>query len=161
MSQRSKLQHSREPWKHQARQRADDHRSLRKELARIKQERAHHKPALNAAEARLHHYESGQAARLVHTKADVIAFALTLFLEARLSFRAVSRVLESLADVLGLKRAPCPQSVINWVMRLSIVRWPSAAPLSGSALRAAPFSHGWIWLLDSRITLGAGKILAL
>jgi hypothetical protein len=161
MSQRSKLQHSREQWKHKARQRADDNRYLRKELARIKQERDHHKQALNAAEARLHHYASGQAARLVQTKADVIAFALTLFLEARLSFRAVSRVLESLADVLGLKRAPCPQSVINWVMRLSIVRLQSAAPLSGSALRAAPFSNGWIWLLDISITLGAGKILAL
>ena len=63
--------------------------------------------------------------------------------------------------MLGLKRPPCPQSVINWVMRLSIVRLQSAALPSGSALRAAPFANGWLWLIDSSITLGAGKILAL
>ena len=63
--------------------------------------------------------------------------------------------------MLGLKRPPCPQSVINWVMRLSIVRLQSAALPSGSALRAAPFSHGWLWLIDISSTLGAGKILAL
>ena len=63
--------------------------------------------------------------------------------------------------MLGLKRPPCPQSVINWVMRLSIVRLQSAALPRGSALRAAPFSNGWLWLIDSSITLGAGKILAL
>jgi hypothetical protein len=54
MSQRSKLRHSREQWKHKARQRADDNRYLRKELARIKRERDHHQQALSAAEARLH-----------------------------------------------------------------------------------------------------------
>ncbi len=46
-------------------------------------------------------------------------------------------------------------------MRLSIVRLQSAALPRGSALRAAPFSNGWLWLIDIRITLGAGKILAL
>jgi hypothetical protein len=161
MSQRSKLRHSREQWKHKARQRADDNRYLRKELVRIKRERDHHQQALSAAEARLHAYERAPASRVVHTKADVIELALKLFLEARLSFRAVSRALKSLADVLGLKRPPCPQSVINWVMRLSIVRLQSAALPRGSALRAAPFSNGWLWLIDISITLGAGKILAL
>ena len=103
MSQRSKLRHSREQWKHKARQRADDHRYLRKELARIKRERDHHQQALSAAEARLHAYERAPASRVVQTKADVIELALKLFLEARRSFRAVSRALKSLADVLGLK----------------------------------------------------------
>lgn len=161
MSQRSKLRHSREQWRRKAGQRATDNRYLRRELARIKQERDDHKQALHTAEARLHHYESGQAAMVAPTKVDVIELALKLFLEARLSFRAVSRVLGSLTDVLGLKRAPCPQSVINWVMRLSIVRLQSAAPLSGVTLSAALFSNGWLWLIDISITLGAGKILTI
>ena len=79
MSQRSKLRHSREPWKHTARQRADDHRSLRQELVRIKRERDHHQQALSAAEARLHAYERAPASRGVQTKAEVIELALTLF----------------------------------------------------------------------------------
>jgi len=160
-SPRSKLRHSREPWKHQARQRADDHRYLRTELARIKRERDQHQQALSAAEARLHAYERAPASRVVQTKAAVIELALQLFLEARLSFRAVSRALKSLADVLGLKRPPCPHSVINWGRRLSLVRLQSAALPRGSALRAAPFANGWLWLIDIRLTLGAGTILAL
>ncbi len=79
MSQRSKLRHSREQWKHKARQRADDNRYLRKELARIKRERDHHQQALSAAEARLHAYARAPASRVVQTKADGIALALTLF----------------------------------------------------------------------------------
>ena len=50
MSQPYKLRHSREQWKHKAQQRADDNRYLRKELARIKQERDRHKQALKAAQ---------------------------------------------------------------------------------------------------------------
>ena len=79
MSQRSKLRHSREQWKHKARQRGDDNRYLRKELARVKQERDRHQQALKAAEVRLRDYESGQAAMVVQTKVDVIELALTLF----------------------------------------------------------------------------------
>jgi hypothetical protein len=95
------------------------------------------------------------------TKGDVVWMALKLFIEARISFRAVSRVLHSLAAVLGLKRAPCPQTVINWVMRLSIVRLQAAATLRGSILSAVPFSNGLIWMIDISITLGAGQILAV
>jgi len=79
MSQRSKLRHSREQWKHKARQRADDNRYLRKELARIKRERDHHQQALSAAEARLHTDERAPASRVVQTKADGIELALKLF----------------------------------------------------------------------------------
>ena len=161
MSQRSKLRHSRAQWKHKARQRGDDNRYLRKELARVKRERDHHKQARQAAEARLRQLESRQGALVAQTKGDMVWVALKLFVEARISFRAVSRVLDSLAKVLGLKRAPCPQTVINWVMRLSIVRLQAAAPLRGSSLSAVPFSNGLIWMIDISITLGAGQILAV
>lgn len=39
MSQQSKLKHSREQWKRKATERAEHNRYLRKELARIRQER--------------------------------------------------------------------------------------------------------------------------
>lgn len=161
MSPLSKVRHSRNQWKSKASQRATGNRYLRRELVRAKRERDEHKRARQAAEARLHDYENREAAVAVRTKVDVIEISLKLFLEARLSFRAVSRALGCLTLVLGLKRAPCPQSVINWVMRLSLVRLQSATAFGQSPLRADPFTNGSIWLIDISITLGAGKILAI
>ena len=161
MSQPSKVRQSRNQWKSKASQRATGNRYLRRELARAKRERDEHKRARQAAEARLHDYENRKAAAPVSAKVDVIEISLKLFLEARLSFRAVSRALGCLALLLGLKRAPCPQSVINWVMRLSLVRLQSAPALGELPLRADPFANGSIWLIDISITLGAGKILAI
>jgi type III secretory pathway component EscR len=45
----------------------------------------------------------------------VVWISLPLFLEAPSSFRAVSRVLTLLPHALGIQKAPCPQTVINWV----------------------------------------------
>ena len=80
---------------------------------------------------------------------------------ARIGFRAVARVLSLLAWALGIKKAPCPQTVINWVTRLAIVRTQSARLLKGLPLRQVPCSNGLIWLIDSSIGLGTGKILAV
>ncbi len=62
---------------------------------------------------------------------------------------------------LGIKKAPCPQTIINWVIRLSIVRLDSARPLRGLPLSQAPFTNGLIWMIDLSIGLGSGKILAV
>jgi len=97
----------------------------------------------------------------VRPKVDVVGLALNLFLEARISFRAVCRVLTLLASDLGITRAPCPQTVINWIIRLSIVRIESARGLRGLPLAQAPFSNGLIWMIDVSIGLGSGKILAV
>ena len=80
---------------------------------------------------------------------------------ARLGFRAVSRVLSLLAWALGSKTAPCPPTVINGVPRLAMVRTQSARLLEGLPLRQAPFRNGLIWLIDSRMGLGPGKIWAV
>jgi hypothetical protein len=80
---------------------------------------------------------------------------------ARLGFRAVSRVLSLLAFSLGITKAPCPQTIINWVTRLSIVRIQSARMLQGVAVSLAPFSNGLIWMIDISIALGSGKIVAV
>ena len=161
MSQWSKVNHSRHQWKGKAKQRGDESRYLRKQVARVKAERDEAKRALKEAQERLRQLESHVQGVAVRPKVDTVWIALRLFLEVRISFRAVSRVLSLLAADLGITKAPCPQSVINWVMRLSIVRMESARELRGLPLSHAPFSNGLIWMIDLSIGLGSGKILAV
>ena len=161
MSQLSKVNHSRHQWKAKAKQRNDHNRYLRKQLARVKAERDQAKQNLKAAHTRLRQLESQAQAVAVRPQVDVVWLSLQLFLEARISFRAVCRVLSLLAPALGIKRAPCPQTVINWVIRLSIVRIESARGLRGLPLAHAPFSNGLIWMIDLSIGLGSGKIVAV
>src|SRR5262249_61960826 len=102
-----------------------------------------------------------KAGRPTRLKADLVWVALTLFAGARISFRAVSRVLRLLAHWLGLGKPPCPQTVINWVIRLSIVRMQSVRLLQGVSRRLLPFTNGLIWIIDTSITLGTGKLLSV
>ena len=161
MSQLCKVKHSRNQWKAKAKERSDHNRYLRKQLARIKAERNRAQQSLKETQLRLHQLES-QAQRVgLRPKVDVVWLSLQLFLKARISFRAVCRVLSLLACDLGIHKAPAPQTVINWVMRLSIVRIESARDLRGLPLSQAPFSNGLIWMIDLSIGLGSGKILAV
>jgi len=161
MSQLSKLRHGRTQWKHKATQRANQNRYQRKQLARVTHERDCAATALKETQARLRQFESQSQGLVVRPKVDVVLLALQLFVVARIGFRAVSRVLSLLAWALGIKNAPCPQTVINWVMRLSIVRLEAARRLKGLPLRQAPFTNGLIWMLDVSIGLGTGKMLAV
>ena len=161
MSQLSKVRQSRNQWKHKATQRAEQDRYRRKQLARVKHERDRATTALKEAQARLRHLEAQSQGLAVQDKVDLVFFALQLVFVARIGFRAVSRVLSLLAVALGIQKAPCPQTMINWVMRRSIVRLQSARMLKGVALGQAPFSHGLIWMIDVSIALGAGKIVAV
>src|SRR2546422_4651165 len=122
MSQLSKVKHRRDQWKHKATQRGAHNRDQRKQIARITVERNRATQALKAAQARLHQLESQPQGLVALPKVDVVLLALQLFFVARIGFRAVSRVLSLLALALGIKKAPCPQTIINWVIRLSIVR---------------------------------------
>ena len=161
MSQLSKVKHSREQWKHKATQRGARERYQRKQIARLTAEHHRTTRALTAAQARLRQLESQPQELVALPKVEVVFLALQLFFVARIGFRAVSRVLSLLAWALGIKKAPCPQTIINWVMRLSIVRIEAARSLKGLPLRQAPFTNGLIWLLDLSIGLGTGKILAV
>jgi hypothetical protein len=161
MSQLSKVTHSRNQWKHKATQRGACDRYQRKQIARITAERDHATKALKEAQARLRQFESQPQGLVARPKLDVVFLALQLFLVARIGFRAVSRVLSLLAWALGIKNAPCPQTIINWVIRLAIVRIDSARLLRGVPLSQAPFSNGLIWLIDLSIGLGTGKIVAV
>jgi hypothetical protein len=161
MSQLSQVNHSRNQWKSKAKQRGDDNRYLRKQIARLKAERNRAKQELKDTQARLRQLESQVRTGARRPKVDGVWLALRLFLEVRISFRAVCRVLSLLAADLGFPKAPCPQTLINWVMRLSIVRIESARDRRGVHLSQAPFSNGLIWMIDLSIALGSGKILAV
>jgi hypothetical protein len=161
MSQLSKMRHSRDQWKDKAKQRGKGERYERREKARIKAQRDQLTQALKASETRVRELEAQLGGLATRPKVDVVHFALHLFLEARISFRAVSRVLALLARVLGIRKAPCPQTIINWVIRLTIVRLDAARTLRGLPLAHAPFTNGLIWLIDISIGLGSGKILAV
>jgi hypothetical protein len=161
MSQLSKVTHSREQWKHKATQRSDQNRYQRKQIARLTAERNRATQALTAAQTRLRQLESQPQQLVALPKVEVVFLARQLFVVARIGFRAVSRVLSLLAWALGLKKAPCPQTIINWVMRLAIVRIEAARTRKGLPLSQAPFTNGLIWMLDLSIGLGTGKILAV
>jgi hypothetical protein len=161
MSQFSKMQHSRDQWKHKAKQRGERERYQRKQSARFKAERDRVTTALKATQAHLRQLEAQLHGLATVPKVDMVYLALQLFFVARIGFRAVSRVLTLLALALGIHKAPCPQTLINWVIRLTIVRLDSARPLRGFPLSQAPFTNGLIWMIDISIGLGIGKILAV
>jgi hypothetical protein len=161
MSQLSKMQHSRDQWKEKAKQRGKGERYERREKARLKAERDQLTRALKASQTRVCELEAQLDGLATRPKVDVVLFALQLFLEARISFRAVSRVLALLAGTLGIRKAPCAQTIINWVIRLTIVRIDAARTVRGLPLDPAPFTNGLIWMIDISIGLGSGKIVAV
>jgi hypothetical protein len=157
----STVQHSRTQWKHTAKERGDQDRSLRTQLARVKAERDHATQALTETHARLRQLESHAQAVVVLPKVEVVWLSLQRFLEAPSSFRAVARVLTLLAHALGIKHAPGPHTVITWVLRLSIVRIQGARVLRGVPRRSAPWSKSLLWRIESSMGLGTGKIVAV
>ena len=157
MSQQSKLRRSQQKWKQKAKERAEQLRYLRKQLARIRNERDLAKQALKETNQQLRQKEANPT----HLKAHRVWLSLTLFAGARISFRAVSRVLRVLAAWLDIGKAPCPQTVINWVMRLSVVRLQSVKLLQGATRHLIPFTNGLIWMIDTSITFGTGKLLSV
>jgi len=161
MSQLSKVTHSRQQWKHKAKQRGDHNRYERKQIARLSAERNQATRALKETRAQLRQLQDQSRQLVVRPKVDLVHLTLQLFWVARIGFRAVCRVLGLLAPVLGIHKPPCPQTVINWVTRLSLVRIEAARTLEGLPPTRAPFTNGFIWMIDISIGLGTGKILAV
>lgn len=157
MSKVSKLRKSRDTWKQKCVDRGKTIRYQRKELQRLKRERAQYKHRARQAASTA----SFPRAAPRGSKVDVIWFSLQLFLVVHLSFRAISRVLALLAEPLGLPNAPCPQTVSNWVTRLSLARISHWAGAGGGRSAETRYGPGAIWLLDTSIALGDGKILAV
>jgi hypothetical protein len=160
MSTKSKLKQSRGNWKQKAIERGNTVRYQRKENFRIKKERDKYKKEAKEAKIRLEK-ELRKNSYHLSNKADVVSIALQLFLVARIGFRAVSRVLRVVGSYLGIAKAPCTQTIINWVSRLSITRIQNAEQLGSSEIDSNRFSNGFIWSIDISIGLGSGKILAV
>jgi len=160
MSTLTKLRHSREAWKKKARERAATIRYQRKEHQRITREREQYKRLARTTAAQLEKERQTKRAPLCK-KTTLIHVSLQLFLTARISFRAVSRVLVVLRDILGLRKVPCPQTVINWVNRLSLARVRQRVRLEGTHAPGVRDARTQIWMLDISIGAGAGKMLAV
>jgi len=160
MSSTAKLRRSRAQWKEKATARGQRERYLRKENGRLKQERDRYQRDARATRKQLER-ERQTRSPVIKGKEELVYVALQLFLVARISFRAVSRVLGVLCQPLGLVKVPCPQTIIHWVTRLSIARLQDAERALSCARDAERFGHRQIWLIDLSIGLGAGKILAV
>lgn len=161
MGPESRYRQSRDNWKCKASERGARVRYLDKENKRTKKERDDYKKQLKETREELRRVQAEKQGVIVQQKADLVHIALQLFTVARIGFRAVSRVLGVLAGALGIEKAPCPQTVINWVTRLSLVRIRSASMLEGPSMALAPLSNGLILMIDLSIGLGAGKILTV
>jgi hypothetical protein len=161
MSAQHKLKNSRKNWKGKAIDRGDTVRYLQKENKRLKLQHQRDKKDLVEIKVRLEAEQKNNIPRLVNNKASLVFFSLQLFLVARISFRAVSRVLSVLGSVLGIQWVPSHQTIINWLLRLSIVKMQSIPKVCTTTSACDPFSNGYIWLVDISIGLGAGKILTV
>ena len=154
MSAVYKLKQSRDNWKQKAIARGEQERVQRKEKARLKKERDRHKKEVKQLRGQWE-AERHKSTLAAPDKAERVYLALQLFTVARIGFRAVSRVLGVLSPYLGFSKGPCPQTIINWVTRLSRVKLQQVAAFSESS------AQGFLWMIDISIGLGAGKILSV
>jgi len=159
VSEQWKLKQSRNNWKQKAIARGKNERAQRKEINRIKAEREQFKQ--KAEEAKMESMQiRSQIQNRAPSKTELVYFTLALFLTARIGFRAISRVLKVLSPMLGLSKAPCVQTVINWVTRLAIVKTQTGLPAIQDSVVGC-FTKGYVWLIDLSIGLGSGKILSV
>ncbi len=159
MSKVSKLNKSRNSWKKKSIERGCNERASNKKLKRIKRERNEYKKQLRETLALLKSERKKSTLKL--SKPDLVHISLQLFLSARISFRAVSRVLGVMADHLNIAKAPCHQSVINWLLKLSLVKMQLIDHSKPASVPVGSFSNGFIWMIDTSIGIDDGKILAV
>ena len=157
MRQLATVTRRRHQWQANATQRGEPQRDQRTQRARLRAERAQATPALQEAPARRRPLESHGPAIAVRLTSEVVGLSLPLFFQARLSCRAVCRVLRLLASALGLTRAPGPPTVSNGVSRRSIGRLECARGRRGVPLARAPCTNGRIGRIALSLGLGPGK----
>jgi len=160
MSVKSKLKQSRNKWKAKSIRHGKNVRYQRREILRIKKERDRYKKEARKTKIQIEQELKGNTPQ-VRNKENLAYIALQLFLAARIGFRAVSRVIKVLGSYLGVTKAPCTQTIINWITRLSLTRIQSSTQLIRPQIDNDRFSNGLIWMIDASIGLGSGKILAV
>ncbi len=159
MSTYAKMRERRDNWRQKTAETKAKLRYQRGENKRIKGARYRYKAALRKAEAELNELKQQKNRRLVCDKTSLVFLALQLFVVARIGFRAISRVLAVFTPQLGWVKTPCTQTIINWVIRLSIARMKDG--MSPVHAGTPVLSGGFILLLDASIGLGKGKILTV
>lgn len=159
MSQLWKLTKARDDWKIKAKNRGAVARALRKELSRIKVDRNLKQKKISTLEEKLKLQST--ALSIKPNKVALVHITLSLFLVGRIGFRAISRVLKVLSSKLGIAKAPCAQTISNWVMRLSIVKTQAAIEFEKAGVLARDITNGYVWMIDLSIGLGAGKIFSV
>jgi hypothetical protein len=163
MSTKYKYKKSRDNWKRKTINYGKTSRYQKKEITRIKKDRDRYKKEARETKKQLDklNKELQKNKQPVNNKEDTIYLVLQLFLNARIGFRAVHRVLNVLGSYLGLEKIPCTQTIINWVNRLSIARIQNCIQLGDPQIENDPSSSGFILMIDTSIGLGSGKILAV
>lgn len=161
MSTYKKMRTRRDNWKRTAVEKGASLRYQTKENKRIKRERDQYKMALRDSEKELEELKRRNNTLSIRDKTSLVFLTLQLFVVARIGFRAISRVLASMARQLGLAKVPCTQTIINWVTRLAIVRMKDDMPPVDLRTGIPLFSRGFILLLDASIGLGTGKIMTV
>jgi hypothetical protein len=159
MSEQWKLMQSRNQWKKKAIERGETARAQRKEIYRVRTERDRYQQEANEAKTELDQQRS-QIVPYGQQKPEIVHLVLSLFVFARLGFRAISRVMAVIGTHLGLPKTPCPQTVSNWVTRLSMVKMQTVSQSMREALMSR-YTHGYVWMIDLSIGLGSGKILSV
>jgi len=160
MSKISKLKKSIKTWKTKAMDRGKLLKYQKLENVRIKQEREKYKSEAHQFKRDMEKERKKNTHPVCH-KEELIYISLNLFLVGRIGFRAISRLLGILKSRLGIVKVPSPQTIINWVTRYALTKiwnYNSPAPLHIASKR---HSNGSIWIIDTSIGLGAGKILAV
>jgi hypothetical protein len=160
MSKISKLKNSRHTWKTKAVDRAGALRYQMAQNARIKQEREKYKSQARKFKRELEKERRKNTHPVCH-KEELIYISLNLFLVGHIGFRAISRLLGILKSRLGIAKAPCPQTIINWVTRYALTKIWNYNPPAPFHIADKQYSNSSIWIIDTSIGLGAGKILAV
>lgn len=160
MSKISKLNKSRQTWKTKAMDRAKLLKYQGIQNVRIKQEREKYKSEAREFKRELEKEHKKNTHPVCH-KEELIYISLNLFLVGHIGFRAISRLLGILKSRLGIAKAPCPQTIINWVTRYTLTKIWNYNPSAPLHIANKRHSNGSIWIIDTSIGLGAGKILAV
>jgi hypothetical protein len=161
MNRHSQLKHSRRGWKTKSIANGDGKRYWRRQYKRVAFERDRYKDVAKKAQRELAEYKKQNRGAMAQEREDLVFLALQLFLVAKIGFRAAARVLQIIGHHLGIAKPPCTQTVINWIMRLSIVRITNSQRLLGTRIAGDRFSNGFIWMIDISIGLSDAKILAV
>ena len=155
----SRMTKSKTAWKNKAIGRGAALRYLKAELKRVKKERDQAQSELK--EVKKNWAESTKNNALALNKELLIFISLRLFIDGHIGFRATSRVLGILQTFLGIFKVPSPQTIINWVTKYSLAKIWNYDALPALSLVRNKFVNGSIWIIDTSIALGAGKILAV